>query len=104
MRCANHTLWAPAALLALAAAGPVAAGDVNNGAALYGRHCAACHGANGRPVLPGTPDLARPGALLKPDPVLLAGIRNGRGAMPAYQGVLRDREILDIVTHLRTWR
>ena len=28
----------------------------------------------------------------------------GRGGMPAYQGQLRDREILDIVAHLRTLR
>jgi cytochrome c6 len=34
----------------------------------------------------------------------LVSIRTGRGAMPAYQGVLRDREILDIVGHLRTLR
>lgn len=50
------------------------------------------------------PDLSRPTALLKPDPVLLLSIRSGRGAMPAYQGLLKDRDILDIVAHLRTFR
>ncbi len=92
-------LWA--ALLCGAAA---QAADLQHGSQLYRQHCALCHGPAGRPALPGTPDLSRPAALLKPDLELLAGIRSGRGAMPAYQGVLRDRDILDIVAHLRTLR
>lgn len=83
---------------------PALAGDTGRGAELYRQHCAQCHGASGRPVLPGTPDLSRPTALLKPDPALLQSIRQGRGAMPGYQGLLRDRDILDIVTHLRLLR
>ncbi len=91
-------------MLALCAPASVSAGDVLAGADLYRRHCAICHGPDGRPVLPTAPDFTRPTALLKPDPTLLATIRGGRGAMPAYGGQLRDREILDIVTHLRTLR
>jgi mono/diheme cytochrome c family protein len=90
--------------LALCAHAPAWAGDVLAGADLYRRHCANCHGADGRPVLPTAPDFSRPTALLKPDLALLAAIRSGRGAMPAYTGQLRDREILDIVAHLRTLR
>ncbi|MCW5666200.1 MAG: cytochrome c [Piscinibacter sp.] len=88
----------------LAGLGSAQAADVLRGADLYQRHCANCHGSSGRPVMPTAPDFARPGVLFKPDPVLLEAIRSGRGAMPAYQGVLRDREILDIVSHLRTMR
>ncbi len=55
-------------------------------------------------MLPSAPDLSRPTSLLKADPALLASIRSGRGAMPAYAGQLRDRDILDIVAHLRTLR
>jgi cytochrome c6 len=91
-------------MLALCAPASVWAGDVLAGADLYRRHCAICHGPDGRPVLPTAPDFSRPTALLKPDLTLLATIRGGRGAMPAYGGQLRDREILDIVTHLRTLR
>jgi len=80
------------------------AADVIKGAQLYKVHCVGCHGGDGRPVMSMAPDLAQPTALLKPDPTLLAAIRSGRGAMPAYQGQLRDREILDIVAHLRTLR
>ena len=79
-----------------------AAADVARGADLYRQHCTSCHGPAGRPVLPIAPDLSRPTALLKPDLGLLAAIRDGKAGMPAYQGLLRDREILDIVAHLRT--
>jgi cytochrome c6 len=93
-----------AALLACAGALPATAADMLAGADLYRRHCSTCHGHDGRPVMPTAPDFSRPLALLKPDPTLLAAIRSGRGAMPAYGGQLRDREILDIVAHLRTIR
>lgn len=102
----RHRRAAPALLLcaSMFAALAAQAGDSIAGAPLYRTHCALCHGANGRPVMPTAPDFSRPTALLEPDPVLLATIRAGRGAMPAYQGQLRDREILDIVAYLRTLR
>lgn len=102
MRSAGR--FALALLPGLLAAAAAHAGDPQQGAQLYRQHCAVCHGPAGRPALPGTPDLSRPAALLQPDLTLLARIRAGRGAMPAYQGVLRDREILDIVAHLRSQR
>lgn len=86
------------------AAASAHAGDALRGAELYRQHCSACHGAGGRPVLPTAPDFTRHDTLLKPDLTLLAAIRKGRGAMPAYDGVLRERDVLDIVTHLRTLR
>ena len=91
-------------LCGLLAAAGAQAGDALRGADLYRQHCSACHGVGGRPVLPTAPDFTRLGTLLKPDLALLAAIRKGRGAMPAYDGVLHDRDILDIVTHLRTLR
>jgi cytochrome c6 len=80
------------------------AADPSHGAQLYQRHCIGCHGAGGRPVMANAPDFTQPTALLKPDPALQASIRNGRGAMPAYQGLLNDRDMLDVVAHLRTLR
>jgi cytochrome c6 len=83
---------------------PSRAADVSRGDTLYREHCALCHGTNGRPVLPLAPDFTKPTALLRADPQLLALIREGRGTMPAYQGVLRDRDILDIITYVRSLR
>ncbi len=98
----------PGIVVAAALAGctldDAAAADTLRGAELYRLHCAGCHGAGGRPVLPAAPDFTRPTALLKPDSALLSSIRLGRGAMPGYGGQLRDRDILDVVAHLRTLR
>ncbi len=91
-------------LVTLAAPLSAGAADVMKGAELYRQHCAGCHGGDGRPVMPMAPDFSRPNALLKPDLTLLDAIRAGKGAMPAYRGQLRDRDILDIVAHLRTLR
>lgn len=91
-------------LTLLCATPPAAASDVMRGSDLYRSHCAHCHGPAGKPVLPGAPDFQQPTALLKADTALLAVIREGRGAMPGYAGLLRDREILDLVSHLRTLR
>lgn len=96
-----------AALLIVLALGLPAVGraaDPSHGAQLYQRHCAACHGAGGRPVMAHAPDFTRPTTLLKPDPVLQASIRAGRGAMPAYQATLSERDMADLVAHLRTLR
>ncbi len=91
-------------LLPLLAAAGAHAADVVHGADLYRRHCAGCHGNDGRPVLPGAPDFTRLPALMKPDLTLMATVRGGKGGMPAFAGQLPDREILDIVAHLRTLR
>lgn len=88
----------------LATVGLAQAADLNQGGDIYRQHCAQCHGASGRPVLPSAPDLSRPTALMKSDLALLASIRQGRGGMPAYQAQFRDRELLDIVAYLRTLR
>jgi cytochrome c6 len=90
------------AVIVAASSGPAAAADVRNGSALYAAHCAICHGANGVPVMPNAPNFRRVESLLKPDAQLFAAIRNGRGAMPGFYGVLKDRDILDVIAHLRT--
>ena len=99
-----RTRWTMVALALSLSGTAVLAADVIQGADLYRQHCAACHGHNGRPQFVGAPDFSRPTALLKSDMTLLQSIRAGKGAMPAYQGLLRDRDLLDIVADLRTLR
>jgi cytochrome c6 len=95
----GRALW----LAALALIGCSAwAADPGRGQQVYATYCAHCHGDGGRPVWPGTPDFKRTGVLLKPDSQLLTAIRKGRGAMPAYAGVIRDRDMPDLIAYLRT--
>lgn len=92
------------AVAAWAGSASTGAADLQRGAELYSQHCAQCHGPRGRPVLPGAPDFTNPTTLIKPDLALAATVRSGRGAMPAFAALLREREILDLVAHLRTLR
>ena len=94
--------WAVAAAALALAAGPAAAANIAKGAQLYETHCKMCHGADGSPVMPGAPNFRRMESLMRPDMQLLPAIKNGKGAMPAYFGILRDQEILDVIAYLRT--
>ena len=93
-----------AGLMTFAAVVPVGAADVIKGAQLYARHCASCHGPGGISVMPGAPHLARGERMMQPDMALLASLKAGKNAMPAYIGILADREILDIIAYSRTLR
>jgi mono/diheme cytochrome c family protein len=94
------------------AASPVAAQTpaAPDGAQLYTRNCASCHGATGAPSaamlrsMPALPDFsnARTMAALA-DSTLVNVITNGKGrAMPAYRTRLTPEQVRLIVAHLRT--
>lgn len=101
-RCLGYVVLA--GIMASIAAVPAHAADVINGAQIYARHCAACHGPNGVSVMPGAPHLARAERLMQPDLALQATLKSGKNAMPAYIGILNDREILDVIAYSRTLR
>ena len=102
--------------------------DTRNGAALYAEHCAACHGKN----LEGQPNWQTPGTdgILPAPPhdetghtwhhdsqllfdytqlggseaLSLRGVTGFKSGMPAFEGVLDEAEIWDILAYLRsTW-
>jgi len=98
-RCCGHLVLAACGLLGAAAA---QAGDALKGRQLYTSHCAICHGPTGRSSMPGAPNFDRGEGLLRPDSDLLNSIRAGKNASPAYNGILSDRDILDVVAFLRT--
>lgn len=81
---------------------PVIAADPQEGRKHYTKHCQNCHGSNGVAQMPGLPDFNRGQGLLRSDNDLLQFIRDGRGMMPAYRGLLSDNDILDVIAHLRT--
>ena len=72
------------------------------GARLFRINCAACHGPNGVSVMPGAPHLARGERMMQPDMALLGSLKAGKNAMPAYIGILADKEILDVIAYSRT--
>ena len=72
------------------------------GRQLYMIHCAGCHGMNGVSVIPQAKDFSRVKLITQPDQVLIDTIRSGRNMMPAYLGILSDREIRDVINYLRT--
>jgi cytochrome c6 len=78
------------------------AADMMKGRKLYATHCALCHGPTGQATMPGAPNFARQEGILKPDFTLLATIRVGRNGMPAFQGMLSDRDIMDVIAYIRT--
>jgi cytochrome c6 len=94
------------AVLAIIAAGacaaPVRAGDLARGSQIYALHCATCHGPSGQGGIPGTPKFNRGERLLQSDLALAETVRRGKNVMPSFAGVLRDREILDVIAYLRT--
>lgn len=89
-------------LILMGMAWPVSAAD--DGAALYLRHCAACHGNNGLGSV-GVP-LALPDFLaVADDHYLRTTIRRGRPGrvMPAFTQ-LRDEEVNALARHIRSWQ
>ncbi len=93
-----------AMLCALAVVAPAQAADIGKGGQIYAMQCLSCHGRAGVNVMPGAPNFARSEGLMQPDLALLASIKTGKNAMPAYIGILNDREILDVIAYMRTLR
>jgi mono/diheme cytochrome c family protein len=93
-------------LLAFLACGFFAAGTsqavAQDAAATYKAKCAMCHGADGKGGKMGTKDFASPEIKSQTDAQLTEAITKGKGKMPAYEGKLKDTEIKDLVTYIRS--
>jgi len=86
--------------------------DLTNGAQIFNNTCAACHGANGKGLIPGsTPNFTKVGGVLSQKTALLESrVKNGfQGpnsamAMPPKGGnsSLTDKDIHDVVGYLRS--
>lgn len=89
--------------LVLASLNSAYAGNPFNGKAPYEKYCMACHGERGESKLIGVPNFSRGEAIISStDPMLMKIIKNGKGVMPGFQGQIKDAEILDIISYLRT--
>ncbi len=79
-------------------------GDVARGSALYGSHCAACHGPHGEGKT--GPGLSHPYFLLSAtDAFLTYAIEYGRPDTPMkpFVGELNEQQVTDIVAFIRSW-
>lgn len=76
--------------------------DVLAGQTVYETHCANCHGIDGVPLTPDTPDFSSGQGLEKPDRSLFEAISTGRTLMPGYDGIINDEDILNVIAYIRT--
>lgn len=93
-----------AAGLAMLAAMPVQAADLVAGKRHYTAYCAGCHGMDGMSLRPQAPKLALGERMAQPDFVLVNTLKSGFGSHPSFLGILNDRELLDVVSYVRTLR
>jgi cytochrome c6 len=91
-----------AAILAISLVTSAHAADTQNGAKQYAQYCASCHGPSGKGSFAGVPDFSRGNTLFRSDGALLASIKAGKGAMPGFLGILRERDLFDVIAYLRT--
>ncbi len=85
---------------------PVFAADVAAGEQVFNANCAACH-AGGQNVIMPEKTLEKEAleqylAGGRNEKAIISQVTNGKNAMPAYQGLLADRDILDVIAFLRT--
>jgi mono/diheme cytochrome c family protein len=71
-------------------------------AATFKAKCAMCHGADGKGGKMGTRDFASPEVKAETDAQLTEIITKGKGKMPSYDGKLKEAEIKDLVTYIRS--
>ena len=89
-------------ILALFFSNAALASDVANGGKIYQRYCAMCHGNNGNSVMAGAANFNRGEGLFQSEYSLLARIKSGKNACPAYRGILSEQEIFDVIAYTRT--
>jgi mono/diheme cytochrome c family protein len=75
------------------------------GEAVYA-NCESCHGSDGKGRLPATPDFSSPSfkARLREKPsIYYCSVAEGLEAMPAYESILSESEIWQILTYIDTF-
>lgn len=70
----------------------------------YERFCASCHGFNGMSITQGVPNLRMNEGLMQPDFQIVQKLKMGSAKKPPMLGILKDQELMDVVTYTRTIR
>jgi cbb3-type cytochrome c oxidase subunit III len=85
----------------------VQTGKGNSGVtAVYKKHCANCHGEDGKGLETLQPPDFTDGKWQSEntDKAIADGIRNGKGVMPAFKEVLSPAQVNSMVRYVRTFR
>lgn len=77
------------------------AGAGLRGKEIFHEKCAACHGVDGVPILPGTPEFAKGERLDRSDEELLSVIMHGKDQMPAWKETLSKQQGKDVLAYVR---
>ena len=80
----------------------MASGNVFDGRQTYQQYCIGCHGPSGEGMMPGMPNFSRGDRLFRTDRELVDAVKDGNGVMPAFYGILEEKQIEDVVAFLRT--
>lgn len=95
-------IWVAIALFSFAFATPALAGDAVKGAQIFSANCAACH-AGGKNVVNAAKTLKKD-ALEKYSmysmEAIVTQVTNGKAAMPAFRGRLKEQQIEDVATYV----
>mgnify|MGYP000320636626 CR=1 FL=1 len=110
-RAAPTVAWGVFIFLLALAAGPVQAGQqgisfgtlerLHSAKMLYQDNCAACHGYDGVPLLPGAANFSLGEKLDKTDGELLQIINLGGEEMPPWEDILTDLEQQEVLSYVR---
>lgn len=85
----------------------VRAGDDLSGKMVFARHCAGCHGVEGkgdgyRMLGPDPANLTSPSTTQKSDAALLRTIHEGKPNMPSWKRLLSEEESRAVLAYVRT--
>lgn len=77
------------------------------GKQVFTRHCAGCHGAEGKGdgyklLGPEPANLTAPATRKQSDKALLTTIHEGKPNMPSWKGLLSERDITSVLAYIRS--
>ncbi|OGP31307.1 MAG: hypothetical protein A2073_05465 [Deltaproteobacteria bacterium GWC2_42_11] len=75
--------------------------NIQRGKEIFHERCAACHGIDGNPILPASPNFAKGERMEKNDKELLNTMRHGKNLMPAWKDILTEEELKQVLTFAR---
>ena len=82
---------------------PVFAEDMEKGREIFLQKCMGCHGDAGEGKLPGQPNFKEGEIFSKSQSALFDIVRDGKGVMPSFGGLLTDEDIRNVVAYVKNF-